>query len=342
MVSLATQVFARQDEERDEQLVHLFRNRTELKKQLESLRRDSEYKADQLRQQEATALRARQRLEQLEDLLGDPERAYAALVFYQLRGAWNSARRRVRRLSRELTAVQEKRERERQVAGFERARQRELAVIDRRLSRVVSRSREVDREIDKLNQQLQELRGIWNFRRRQALKPQMDSLDGSRQAISVQLERLSVARRDKEEESAPSFPGLSLEGRRCVNLAAISLAQEIYIHFHSYGVAALARESVFREVLDVDYGDQKEARALRKRIRDCVQTLDDDEAMAQRVHRRAEALQKRVEYLRDSDSVPSPDGLEEIVKDPSADYSDSLSANVLLDEYWEIHSVLLT
>ena len=127
-----------------------------------------------------------------------------------------------------------------------------------------------------------------------------------------------------------------------MNLAALSLAQELYIHSHGFGIAALSRESMFREVLDVDYGDHREARALRKRIRECVQSLEDDEAMAQRVHKRAEELQKVITYTRESDSIPSPDSLEEIMREPTEGYAESLKANVLLEEYWDIHSILLS
>lgn len=98
---------------------------------------------------------------------------------------------------------------------------------------------------------------------------------------------------------------------------------------------------MFREVLDVDYGDHADARALRKRVRECVQSLEDDEAMAQRVHRRAESLQKVITYTRESDSIPSPEGLDEITREQTQGYTEALKANVLLEEYWDIHSILV-
>jgi hypothetical protein len=67
MATLAPLLFAKAADSKDEQeqLLRLFWNRAELKKELERFRHESFVLVEQVRQQEAKTLRVQQRLEQL-------------------------------------------------------------------------------------------------------------------------------------------------------------------------------------------------------------------------------------------------------------------------------------
>ena len=75
MATIASPLLQRRKEPDEEQLLKLFWNRAELKKELGKLRLEKEKLVDQLRQQESVNLRSEQRLEQLENLLADPLQA---------------------------------------------------------------------------------------------------------------------------------------------------------------------------------------------------------------------------------------------------------------------------
>ena len=92
MATIASPLLQRRKEPDDEQLLKLFWNRAELKKELGILRREKEKLMDQVRQQESVNLRAQQRLEQLEAQLADPQQAVNAVVYYQLKGVWQQCR----------------------------------------------------------------------------------------------------------------------------------------------------------------------------------------------------------------------------------------------------------
>ena len=69
MATMAPQLFGKAGSnlKNDEQLLKLFWNRAELKKELAQLRREREKFIDQIRQHEGLNLRVQQRLEQMEN-----------------------------------------------------------------------------------------------------------------------------------------------------------------------------------------------------------------------------------------------------------------------------------
>ena len=122
MATIASPLLQRRKEPDEEQLLKLFWNRAELKKELAKLRREKEKLIDQLRQQETINLRAQQRLEQLENLLADPLQAVNAVIYYQLRGVWQQCRKRLMRVARELADRQQDREEQHSRGRFEQKR----------------------------------------------------------------------------------------------------------------------------------------------------------------------------------------------------------------------------
>ena len=91
-----------EQQEQEDQLLKLFRNRAELKKELNKLRSETLLLQDALHDQEAKYLRAQQRLEQLETVLGDPDQAMTVVTFYRLRAIWEYCQTRLDSLAREL------------------------------------------------------------------------------------------------------------------------------------------------------------------------------------------------------------------------------------------------
>ena len=78
---------AKQNEDQ-QKLVDLFRNRAELKKEFITLRQERADLTERLEEQVRIGKRAEAELFALEDLLGNPVASLNALVFYHLRGLW--------------------------------------------------------------------------------------------------------------------------------------------------------------------------------------------------------------------------------------------------------------
>src|SRR5580700_2227124 len=104
----------------DDRVLHLFRNRAELKKSHISLQDEVQRLKDRVKQQEGATARVQEMLQGLEGRLSQPESGYPALVFYQLRELWSLGRTLLVQFVAELAEQQEERERRAFLAQFNR------------------------------------------------------------------------------------------------------------------------------------------------------------------------------------------------------------------------------
>lgn len=347
MATIASPLLQRRKEPDEEQLLKLFWNRAELKKELGKLRLEKEKLIDQLRQQESVNLRAGQRLDQLENLLADPLQAANVAVYYQLRGVWQQCRKRLMRVARELAERQQNREEQHARGRFEQRRQGELAILDDKLNGLVDQARAMAADLHAAEERYRRLQGFWNYFRRRATNDRCEAIRASVDGLQAQVDRLKAERREKELEPGPAFEGLSSEGKRNINLAIVAMAQQLLVHFSEHNIAALAREAAVRSLADVSYGNATECRTLSQNIEKVVRKLETTEKLTVQMRRRAEFLKQKAQYRREIDTVPVASSFAAV---PMAmtDTGDlrpvddrTIPVNVLAEEYWDIYTVLL-
>jgi len=347
MASIAQQLLVRRKPAEDERLLQLFWNRAELKREFARLQRDRDRLADQLRQQEGSTLRWQQRLEQLEGLLADPERAANAAVFFQLRGVWQYCRRRLARLARELGSRQQDAELRRETARFEEHRKIALASIEQRLVPLIERRVAIEAELHGVRLQQVKLTSFWKLLARRRCEHAQSVLESALAGVQSQIDRYEKARHEKLNESVTQAATIGTDSKRIVNLSVIALAQELVVQLTAHNVAQMARDASLRQVNDMRYGDLPACHQTGQMVAKVLQRLDELDDLPVLVRARAEYLRRQAEYLRDADTVPIAASCAEIplqltAGDSPAPASDRrLSVNVLGDEYWEIYSVLL-
>lgn len=346
MVGIALRRRGQKTEPDDERLLKLFRNRTELKKEFAKLRREGERLHEQLQQQEGATLRSQQQLEQLEGMLAHPVQAANASVFYQLRGIWNHCRRKLVRLGEDLLAHQRDREMKLDLNQFDAARKAAMAVFERHEVQARTQYDTAGAELESLHRQHIKARGFWNYFRRRAITAQIDVAMESREIAAQQLTQCLEQKKAKEAEPPPSFDGLTVEGRRKINLVIIAIAQELYLHFSKRNISGLAREASVRQVSDVNYGDITACRNMNIRIEKCLRSLPTGQELVARARHRVTYLEGCAGYRLETDTVPVAGSFGEIPLEVGdggdARGQSSVSINVLADEYWEVYSVLLT
>src|SRR5512134_2105002 len=172
------------DPAEQERLLKLFWNRAELKKELQGLDDQLHNLRNKLKQQENANSRLQQQLEQLEMLLGNPERGFDALVHFGLKALWRACRDQLERFASDL-------KRDRQDAERERLRQR-----DERMAK---------------------LKGFWHYFKRRDLAAEILAQRQRCVVAERQLADMRESHRTIEKEPWPEFPGLTIEGRRSVN-----------------------------------------------------------------------------------------------------------------------------
>lgn len=347
MASIAQQLFFRRKPVEEDRLLQLFWNRAELKREFARLQRDRDRLADQLRQQEGTTLRWQQRLEQLEGLLADPERAANAAVFFQLRGVWQYCRRRLARLARELGARQQQSELRREAARFEEHRKIALVSIEQRLVPLIERRVSIEAELHGVRLQQAKLTSFWKLLARRRCEHALTVLEAGLAGVQSQIERYEKARHEKLRETVTLATTIDTDSKRLVNISVIALAQELVVQLAVHNVAQMARDTSLRQVNDIRYGDLQTCHQTGRQVAKVLQQIDELDDLPLLVRVRAEYLRRQVEYLRDTDTVPIAASCAEIPmlfsggENPVPANDRRLSVNVLSDEYWEIYSVLL-
>jgi len=312
----------------DERLVALFRNRAQLKQELHALDEERHRLLDRLKLQEGATMRVEEQLDALEQYLGRPAEGQKCLAYFQLRAVWRTAAVRVEQFAAELARQQKDRERKSQLAAFESARRGRVADVDRELleARVLADQLQAEQRL--AEQRLEALTGFWNHLRRKRLREAIEARRIRIDSALTQVTDLGDRRHEVEAEPPPIFEGLSLEGRRAINLAVIAYADALHERLSAAGLADLAREAIRRRVYDANFGGPEECTALMQRATraiDEIERAQDDLAL---IKGRTDALRRTVRYGGAADTVPSPDSLQS-------------AGQVLLDEFWDVYKVLL-
>lgn len=347
MSTIASQLFTRpasgrDDRENQEQLLKLFWNRAELKKEFDKLRTEAQELDEQLSKQNGLTLRVQQRLEQLETLLTNPDTASRAMVYYQLRGIWGDGHQRIAALAKDLERTCRDREYREHVAAFRDQMSRSLAPLQKETSRVTHYGDLLLADIKALRTRRRAKSRIWNFLRRRRLTLEIEARRFENRQIQQRVRELTAEIQAATDAEPPRFSGLSVESRRMINLRIIAGAQELCLHYADDELANLAREAASRKLTEVRYGSRRDCREISSRVEAVKQGLESDTSWIKRVQGRAANLEQACKYRNDTDTVPIAESLGGIyLLDGEGRKSGRASKiNVLVDEYWDIFSVL--
>jgi hypothetical protein len=345
MATIASQLRDRSvaPSDEQEQLLKLFWNRAELKKEFDKLRNDTRDLTDRLRRQEAMTLRVQQRFEQIEAQLANPETAQRATTFYQLRSVWLRCNGNIASTATDLLRAHYESEHREYIAIFRRKVKEAMVPLQRESNHVNNAGEELSSKIRSLRNKRESKGGAWHFFSRRRLTAEINEKCSERSAITMRLGELTAELNARAGREAPEFAGVSVAAKRLINLNVIAYTQELYLHFAEDDLARLAREAAAREVSDVRYGDHRDCRLIRRRVEERVQQLDVDREILNRVRNRARFLAGVVEYRTAADTVPVASALGSIVRlNEAGENTGNLSSvNVASDEYWDLFSVLL-
>lgn len=342
----------RQNPEPSEQLLRLYWNRADVKRELRALRRERFELLDKLKEQEGAIVRAQEQLEGLERLLTNPLAAANAMVYFQLRHLWRVGAQRLEQFGRELQLQRERRERAQLHEAALAKRKRRLSALNDKFRALgekrklmADEAERIEHRLEKMNALIKLFRGP-RFRRRAA---------GLRNGLGVVEDRIDEVKELAEKiqgEPLPEPEDLSLESRRLINTAVIALAQHLVVHFSEYDLASLAKTSTERGVGDMKFGDRRDCDRMVERIRERIEELKQQKTLADQVKKRTDQLLGEMKYRNDTDSVPTIDSVQIIARElgqpQSGDVmelsrrsSDApLRINVLADDYWDLLTVL--
>jgi hypothetical protein len=333
-------------EDRTDQLLKLYWNRANVKRELKSLQKERYELLDKLKDQKDEILRAKEQLDGLERLLVDPMAAANAMVYFQLRHLWRIASLRLDQLGTELEQQREKKERARLQDAAVAKRHRRLEAIDSNLLALEQKQSAAASEAVRLAETLRRMNAIFRLFRARRLRGEIQRLEESRLHYDQRIDELKQLAEKIQGEPLPEPDGLSVESRRIVNTALIALAQHLALHFSGSDLATLALAATQRSVGDMKFGDRRECDRMVECIRDRIADLKQQKNLAELVKQRASFLARELAYRNETDVVPTAFSTTAIKSLPTTDNKgrrDSdlpLRINVIADDYWDLGGYL--
>jgi hypothetical protein len=316
----------------DDRVLHLFRNRAELKKAYSATQEEVQRLKDRVKQQEGVTARVQEMLQGLEARLGQIETAFPALVFYQLRELWSLGRSLLTQFVADLAAQQEERERRAFFAEHNRRLFARRQNIESTLREAETRAAAAREAVSQLELEFGRLQAFWHYFKRRALRHRLQAANLQSLLCVQELEAARVARDALAAEAAPEFAGLSIDARRAINLATIAFAQVLCDRLSRTPLMELAREAAGRrEPPRDDYGDRARCEATMLEIVRGRGLLQQRGTLPLEIKQRSERLRELAKYRSAAETAPTAESLSSVAD----------GSKVLADDLWEIYRVLL-
>lgn len=329
----------------DTRVLALFRNRAELKKAYGELQDEIYRLKDRIKQQEGATQRVQEMLSALEQRLGAQESGYPALVFYQLRALWQLGRELIEQFVADLARQLEDRERRAHFAEHNRRLFARRQSVEQQLRAAETQAAEAGAQLGALHAEREKLTRFWHFFKRKNLDRQIEAARGSATAAEVALAEARGAAEALEKEGMPEFPGLSLDARRAINLAAIAYAEVLCLRLVKTKLVSLAREATSRREVADDYGSRAECEAIMADIARARALIQARTNIAQEVKTRSERLKQIARYRGPNDTCPTPESIAfgegDVLAGETIGASLARMPNVLAEDTWDLFRVLL-
>ena len=329
----------------DERVLALFRNRAELKKNYGELQEEIYRLKDRIKQQEGATARVQEMLSALELRLGIPESAYPTVVFYQLRRLWQSGREVIEQFVADLVKQQEERERRQHLAEHNRRQFSKREAAEKSLRAAETAAADAIMNVSSLEAERARLTRFWHYFKRRALDHRITDARHITESANLSLRDARAAAEAIEKEPLPEFPGLLIETRRAINVAAIAYAEVLCLRLLKTPLVRLAREATSRREATDEYGSREECEALMAEI-DRARTLVQSRTnIAQEVKARTDRIKQVARYRNPADTSPMSDSIAitegDILDTQSTGVSATRLPNVLSEDTWDLFRILL-
>jgi hypothetical protein len=332
-------------EAEDERVLALFRNRAELKKAHGELQEEIYRLKDRIKQQEGATSRVQEMLNALEVRLGVSETAYPAVVFYQLRRLWQCGREIIEQFVADLVRQQEERERRQHLAEHNRRQFSKREAAEKQLRGAETGAAEAIMNVSALESERAQLTRFWHYFKRRALEHRITDAKNVADAANFTLTEARAAAEAIEKEPLPEFPGLLVETRRAINIAAIAYAEVLCVRLAKTPLVRLAREATSRREATDEYGSREECEALMEEIDRARALVQSRTNIAQEVKARSERIRQIARYRGAADTSPMSDSLAfvegDIMDTEATGAGAARMPNVLGEDTWDLFRILL-
>jgi len=329
----------------DGRVVELFRSRAELRKQHDELGAEMQRLRDRLKQQEAATSRVQDMFESLEKRLEAADTGLSTLVFYHLRALWSDGREIIGLFVQDLAAKQEERERKAWALEGNRKTFQSRQAAEQQLRQAESLMVAARQQLAAFDARLAKLDKWWHRWQRPKVATQRPALQAAVDAAEANLIAARKRCEQLEKAGAGEFPGISVEARRAINLAAIACAEVLCLRLARTSLVASARAAMARRESVEYYGDLATCVSIMSDIVKGRNLLKQRAGITQEVQQRSERLRSTAAYLGEFETVPVPEscGVSEgdILAHGSQGVTSAKLPNVVAEDTWDLFKVML-
>jgi predicted nucleic acid-binding Zn-ribbon protein len=310
----------------DARLLHLFKNRAEIKKALGSSQDELHRLKDRIKLQEGATSRVREQLEQLESRLAAPMTGLHALLHYQLRDLWSTGHAQIATLIRDLAQQREDRERRQFLADlnrqlFERQQSARAECTEAEHAAADARARAAD-----IQNALSKARSWWQYFKRRDLAHRAVVMQSDIRAADEKLQQVRDLLVQIEEQGGARYPGLSLQARRVLNLSAIAVAQLLVQRVPPALMARVTDAMGRSEPAIENVNDAAASLALMLEIgRTKGLLMQNGTELGSEVRRIVDSLAAGTKYRLAADTTPTAESVKQVLK-----------ADVLGEDLWSL------
>lgn len=335
---------SKREREEYRRVMHVFQNRVELKQEFIRLRDDRNSLLDKVKKAERETRLANEEKKDLEKLLSSPETGYNIIVYYQLRRLWDECHSQIEGFSQVLKKQQTDRERKREIMEFNRDREKRLSQANKMVVQAKAESDELQAIINQKEQEVAARAGVLHFFNRRKMRKGMDEEKQQLAQIRAKIEELFSRRVKIESEQWPEFKGVSLKGKRAINIALVAMAQHLFLHFSDNNLGEMARQAMRQRASEVHYGLREDCEYLMQKVAAALERLQEQSDFAEKLKARADWLRTQAEFKNENDPVPLAASLSKISTTVGKDAIETgllLDVNVLADDYWGLLSLMV-
>ncbi len=333
-----TAIFGNSEEDSpdNEKLLDLYWNRNELKKEFAGMRTEQFRLQDRIREHEGVAARLQQKLDNLEDLLIDPEWARNVLVFYQLRSLALRCENKLAKFAEQLKQQREHKQHKKLLADWNSVREQESSALTTEILERRDSVQQLEDQIHAERRRVQSFSGFMRFFKRRSADAILESLTEQLQIQSLSEEGLTRQIDEIKSRAPPDALGLDIAAKRSINYMIISYAQQLYIQFDDDTLVGLVKEAREKSVGSVVYGSESDCELILNKIRSCIDAMDCDTNFAEILQKRAKLISDKAMFMNDEDAVPASGTVTTLFKFSENDEIRESDLNLLGENYWEI------
>ncbi len=341
MGSLAALFGSSEEKEQDsEKLMDLYWNRAELKKAFADARKEHFRLQDKIKQQEGATARIQQKMDQLEDLLIDPQWAHNVVVFYQLRGLALRCERKLANFAEQLKQQREQKNHGGLMSEWNAQLTEESAAIEAQLLIKRQEMQQLEDRLQAERRRLEDMGGLQKVFKSRSVNADLEQLEQQIASLRAEDASLIAELAAINERTPPASQGLDVSNKRSINLMILAFAQQLYLQFTDRDFAALVKESSEKSVGSVNYGNQRECAQILERTEMCIEIMEQGADLAGILQQRAKLIGEKALFTNDADVVPVADTTTTVFDIGDDGLVKIKEASILGDNYWGITKVL--